>query len=74
MLVRLVVAILLAAFVCWLFSALRTRLPKKKAVPNKNGKIVACSYCSLYVPLEESVFRSARPYCSAKHADLGAIK
>jgi hypothetical protein len=73
MLVRLVLAILLAAFVCWLFSVLRARL-LKKAVSNENGKIVACSYCSLYVPLEESIFRSERPYCSAKHADLGPIK
>jgi hypothetical protein len=73
MLVRMVLAILLATFFCWLFSILRARLVNKP-VSYKNGEIVACSHCSLYIPLKESIVRDERPYCSVKHADLGDKK
>jgi len=73
MLVKMVLAILIATFVCWLFSVLRARLVKKVS-SKANSEIVACTYCSLYVPLEESVVFSDRPYCSAKHAKLGPKK
>jgi len=73
MLMRMVLAILIATFVCWLFSVLRTRLMKKRT-SIANGEVVACTYCSLYVPLEESIVLSERPYCSARHAKLGPKK
>ena len=44
-----------------------SRPPVKR--PGKQGQMVQCAHCGIYIPSQEALSRSGRNYCSAAHRD-----
>ena len=44
-----------------------SRPPQK--LPGKQGQMVQCAHCGIYIPSEEALSRSGRHFCSAAHRD-----
>jgi uncharacterized protein len=48
-----------------LFSPPRPRTDRQL----KQGKMVQCAHCGIYLPESEAITREGRPYCSQAHLD-----
>ena len=35
----------------------------------KQGQMVQCAHCGMYIPVQEALSRDGRQYCSAAHRD-----
>ena len=46
---------------------LSSRPPEKR--PGKQGQMVQCSHCGMYIPSQEALTRGDQYYCSAAHRD-----
>ena len=46
-----------------------SRPPVKR--PGKQGQMVQCAHCGIYIPSQEALSRDGRTYCSATHRDAG---
>lgn len=46
----------------------RSSRPPEK-LPGKQGQMVQCAHCGIYIPSQEALSRGSRYYCSATHRD-----
>jgi len=49
----------------------RSSRPAEK-LPGKQGQMVQCAHCGIYIPSQEALARGKRYYCSAAHRDAAA--
>ena len=41
-------------------------------LPGKQGQMVQCAHCGIYIPVQEALSHGSRYYCSADHRDAAA--
>ena len=76
MLSKLVLLVLIACAVMWLFNARRRgrtdRPPKAPRPPADAAKMIACVHCGVHLPLPDALMDPAgRPYCTEAHRLAG---
>ena len=49
----------------------RSSRPVEK-LPGKQGQMVQCAHCGIYIPVQEALSHGSRYYCSADHRDAAA--